>query len=609
MTLPQLSLSLKKLFGNNNSGKRRVMEEMNEPEDTLQSYDLSGTAQPSALDLNLPEPDLGGELTPQSYDVRANEVISNTPEEEPNQESMWTRFGRALAMQAGHPSTPPPSPPPIETQQVEEAEGLPPVNPEMQMAQAQVPESANTNLWSSIGNALKEYVSPLGSAEKREEVGKANQQLMEEARMRAQGLNPEVERQKAQQVEQNTQAALQEGINEAQQNPMEVAVYGATDQFAKNPELQTQFREITGMDFTPEVEELTKKYEAVITGMDQQLADIQGTYDQQMARIKERIDSGNATDMDKYYVGLALLMPLLIGGIFGKEAGLGALGGAAKGIGDIYARRATETAEGEEALAGLNKERGNLALKRGELDVQRINLPNEIRKSLPKDEREFLRGKKEVIWRDPATGEERVGVEVKPGLVALPENITSKEELTAMTKEANEINEAKTATQLINSLTDDIIDISSKLKNKGLLSKGISTYLIGKRPDLASKLNEQVEFEGRKVNAGIVLEHKLKLLTDAYRQAKGMRALTNTVQEHIDGLFRNPAASFQNYEDTIDQMLYTRNLAQKNLVNNAANHGFAPEFLQEEFGKGNKKVYGKLNKKEEEKMSSSLLRE
>jgi hypothetical protein len=101
----------------------------------------------------------------------------------------------------------------------------------------------------------------------------------------------------------------------------------------------------------------------------------------------------------------------------------------------------------------------------------------------------------------------------------------------------------------------------------------------------------------------------LKLLTDAYRQAKGMRALTNTVQEHIDGLFRNPTASFQNYEDTIDQMLYTRNLAQKNLVNNASNHGFAPEFLQEEFGKGNKKVYGKLNKKEEEKMSSSLLRE
>jgi hypothetical protein len=539
--------------------------------------DVAGTSSDvNASAANLPALETGNELSAQSYDVRANQVI-------------------------------PPSPPPIETQQVEESEGLPPVNPEMQEQQPVM--SANTNLWKSVGNALKQYGEPFVNQEKRKEVTAQNNALLEDAQLRSQGLNPEEEMAKEAEIEDNTQSAIQEGITRAQENPLEVAVYGATDEVAKNPELVKEFREITGTDFTPEIAEMTKNAEKILSDMEGNLNAEGKGYSEQAKRLKERIDANAATDMDKYYIGLALIMPLLIGGIFGKEAGLGALAGSAKGLAETFQNRIQDTRKNEELLADINKNQGLLDLKKGELQLERLKIPEQIRKNLPKDEREFLKGKKEVAWVDPKTGERKAGVEVKPGLIALPEYLTDKEDLKELKKEAGDISEAKTATQLINSLTDDIIDISSKLKNKDWLTQGFRTYLLGKRPDLSSKFSEKVEFEGRPVNAAVVLEHKLKLLTDAYRQAKGMRALTSTVQEHIDGLFRNPATSFQNYEDTIDQMLYTRSLAQKNLIQNASNKGFAPEFLEEEFGKKNKSVYNKLNKKEEEKQSSELLRE
>ena len=106
----------------------------------------------------------------------------------------------------------------------------------------------------------------------------------------------------------------------------------------------------------------------------------------------------------------------------------------------------------------------------------------------------------------------------------------------------------------------------------------------------------------------VALEHKMKLLTDAYRAAKGMRALTNTVQDHIESLFRNPSQSFQSYKDTIDQMLYTRQLLQERLAHTAEAGGFVPDFLMKKFAEENKGVYNKKKKKEAEKYSDQLLR-
>jgi hypothetical protein len=587
------------------TGRKKVLpgaqfaQEMENP-----PVDLSGTylPPPGVGEMNLPEADLGGELTSQSYDVRANTVgaLDMTEEQIPQEEeNLFTRFGRALAMQTHN--TPNPQSAPIETKEVEAQEGILP---------AQEQQYPNTALWENLGNALSEYTKPMGTESWLYGTGDSeNRKLIERAQLKTQGIDPDQYAAQQQESHAAEQAKFQADMDKAQQNPMEHIVYGATDRAAKMPEIKTEVKKITGIDFTDQIAEMTSKYEKILSDQENLNNEEMVGYDDQMKRINQRILENQATDADKLYIGLALLMPVLVGAMFGKEAAIGALAGGAKGIGDVYGNRIKNAREDEELLANINKLKGQNELKKSELELEKLKIPKLIQDSLPKDEKEYLVGKNEVKWTDPKTGEEQVGIEIKPGLVARPEFVSNKEELKEMRKEAGDIGEAMTATQDINKLTKDIIFLSSKLKDKNLVGQAMTSYLNGKDPGLAAKFGEEIEFEGRKVNSMIALEHKLKLLVDAYRQAKGMKALTNTVQEHIDGLFRNPSTSFQSYRDTIDQMLYTRDLAQKRLLNTVTSAGFVPEFLMEQFGKENKGVYDQLNNKEGEKLSSQLLRE
>lgn len=606
------------------SEKRRVMDDA----DFLQSLaqpemDVENTAQalPNFANFqppepNLPESDLGGELTAQSYDVRAN-AATPPPDEEPNflqklgralgdyfspqKREEATNYNRELMQKAqGVGQTPP-----IATEQVDLEEGLPPVTSSEQLAGFSPMMRAPSNeMISNLGQALSSYFSPLS-----EDVTNQNRQMVENAQLRSQGFNPDEYRAQQNQAKAKEQTDINQRMDKALENPGETAVYGAADIVANQPDLQAQFNKFTGINFDDQIAKQTSEYEKILQDMEDNLNEEGTGYSEQEQRIKQRILANQATDADKFYIGLAVLMPLLAGAFFGKEAGLGALAGGAKGIADVLGQRQKSNFENEELLADIGKKKGDLELRKGELGLKRAALPSEIMKNLPKDENAHLVNKNEVKWRDPATGEERSGFEIKPGLVARPEFVTDKEELKEMRKEAIDLSAAVNATKEINMLTSDIIDITDKLKDKNFFGQALASVVSGKDPGLATKLGEEIEYNGRKVNSYVVLEHKLKLLVDAYRQAKSMRALTNTVQEHIEGLFRNPAASFQSYADTKDQMLYTRDLAQNRLMDNASSSGFVPEFIARELQPEAKKVYGKLNKKAGEKEASELLRE
>lgn len=562
----------------NVSGRRKVQPGMNflqEQEEPEENY--SGIANPEAQVENMPQADMGGELSPQAYDVRANEVL-----EHPKQyEKKFSGLG-------------------VDTGQY--------------MDEAKQPPQKEPVDFLGLGKTLKGYTETLiplseekaQADERKRKIFEGSRNKIEESRQERRGIP--VEQQRENQINQSAQEKLQnlEKVESGQANPEGEAVYGSTDEFFRNPDLQKEFATYSGINFNEAQKDLITKYEAILTGADEDLAAIEGEYDYQMAAIKNRIDSGNSTTMDKFYIGLALSMPAIIAGVFGKEAGIGALGGAAQGLASISSQRENRSIEGEKSLAAINKEKGNISAKRAELGIKRAGIPEDIKKGMPKDEKEFLKGKEIVEWTDPESGERRQGVKIKPGLVALPEYITSKDKDTEMTKEANDINDAKTPTENIIALTSDIIDVSSKLKDNSGLGSIFSSFMTKKIPDLSSLTGQKVEVNGREVNAAIYLEHRLKLLTDAYRQAKGMKALTQTVQEHIDGLFRNPASSFQSYSDTIDQMLYTQDLAVQNLVSNARNHGFSPDILKEEMLEKTNKIKERLNRKEEYKEVSEL---
>ncbi len=610
MSLPLTSDSLGNVLRlkglKNVNGRRRVMGDPPLLDEGLQEepFDIRNAAPPPAE--NVPLPDMGQGIAPESYDVRANKVMTQ-PEEAPpapEEEGFWTRFGKSLAGQSGM-AEKPQTAPPVETLQVEAQEGLPDqAPPESEIQQPY------TSIFSHIGNALKEYVQPFGTEDHTYGRNKQYERPVQNAQMKAQGIaNPDVHRLEDAQVGAIQQKVMQEELDKAQQNPMEHIVYGSTDMAANSPPIQQEFKKITGMDFDSQIAEQTSKYEKVLADIESNNTANMAAYDEQSKRIKERIESNSATDMDKYYVGMALLMPLLVGAFFGKDAAIGALAGGFKGMAQNYSDRIKNNREDETLLADVNKLKANTDLKRSELELEKLKFPAEIRKNLPKDPNEFLVGKNEVNFKDPATGEDRRGIEIKPGLIARPEFVTDKQELQEMRKEAGDIAEAMTPTQDINKLTKDIVFLASKMKDKNLLGQAISSYVAGKDMGLATKLGEEIEFEGRKVNSMVALEHKIKLLTDAYRQAKGMRALTESVKEHIEGLFRNPSTSFQSYKDTIDQMLYTRDLIQNRLIKNAESHGFYPDFIKESFGKENKGVYNDLNQKEGEKVSSQLLRD
>jgi hypothetical protein len=631
MALPQTSDSMANVLRlqglKNVSGRRKVLpgaQFLQQMEDV--NPDVSGVSQPMP-EANLPELEMGNELTPQSYDVRANQVMN--PEEAPPQEplaqeapaeeaeSLWTRFGRALAMHSqmgkipsGQQPQAAPQTPPIETQEVDLQEGLPPVSASQQEYQGPKAPESSPGMW----GAIADYFNP----KKREEMASYNQELMKDARLRAQGQNPQEIRQQEQAQFAQAQQLDQEELNRAQENPWEVAVYGATDQFAKQPELVREFQEYTGLDFTPQIEAETKKYEEVMSDMEKGVNAEEKGYDEQAKRIRERIERNQATDADKFYIGLALLMPLLVAGLFGKEAGLNALGGTAEGFAKILGNKQKAIADDEALLAEVNKNKGALDFKRGELEIEKLKIPESIRKNLPKDEKEDLKGMNIVTMKNGPDGEViGAGPEVFPDLVANLQYWNTPKKREKMTEEAHKLNSDKKFMRQANLSTKQVIDAAKQIKDpswfgKALaigMSEGIDAGGVSLGPNSIKKAYKNgilgtppmiKDENGRTVNAAVYLDAKIEQIKDAYRRNEQMRAMTHTVANHVSAMIENPLYSGLTSDDLITQMLILRDRSQQLFAESVEGAGFYPQPIMDEFGKENRKLYKGLNQREEQ---------
>jgi len=600
----------------NVSGRRKVhpgsqfLQEMNDVD-----TDVSGIGQ-AAPEANVPELEMGNELTPQSYDVRANEVI---PPEDPSvqevgddpEENVFTRLGRSMATQGQlgkMNATPPVAPqtPPIETQEVDLEEDVPPVSASQQAAAGIPTPESGGGVWS----AISDYFNP----KKREEMAASNDELIKDARIRAEGRNPqEVRGQEQAQLAQQQQID-QEELNRAQQTPWEVSVYGATDAFAKQPELVREFNEYTGMDFNPQIKEATEKYEKVLSDIDKGLNDQDTGYDDQTKRIKERILSNQSTDADKFYIGMALLMPLLVGGLFGKEAGVRALGGTAEGFGKVLQGRQKQINEDESLLADITKSKGDLGMKRGELEIKRLELPASVRKNLPEDEFGDLKGMDIVTMKDTETGDViGAGPEVFPDLVANLKYYNTAEKRKKMSEEAHKLNTDKKFLKQANTATKKVIDAAKQLDQPGLLAKALSVAMsegvdaggVSLGPNAIKKLfkntlSQTIKDEnGRDVNAAVYLDTAIEQLKDAYRRNESMRAFTQTVAGHLGSMAENPLYSGLTPEDLITQMLTLRDRSQQIFVDSLEGNGFYPQPMIQEFGRQNKEIYKGLNQRAE----------
>lgn len=606
---------MSRLSGIKSASGRRVM---NQPEflQNLQEEDtdVSGTAPrplPNFANFqsptpNMPESDLGGELTAQSYDVRAN---SSQPQEEglganlrKLGANLWNSFKEGWTpgisdetrQRIGMKSEA--QTPPVETAQVDVQEQLPPVTASEQLSPKPLrspPPEPSSGFW----GAISDYVNPT----KRSQMGEYNKELSQDAQILSAGGNPDEVR-----LEKQGQQNLTHEQQKAVQEPWQYSAYGSAEQVANSPALTAKFNEITGINYEPQIAKQVADYEEAMKGVEDIHNGLNTQLSDQAKQINQRILNNQTTEADKYYIGLALLMPLLVGGIFGKEAGLGALAGGAKGFADVLGGRQKSIKEDEASLLDINKQQASNAEKLANIQLEKSKLGPSLRKALPEDPNAHLIGMQDAVWQDPETGKEMRGVRVKPGLIARPEFVATKEGKADMLKAANELSEVKTYVDEVNDLTEDVVNIVSQLDDPSFAWKGLTSILSGKAPTILAKMTQDVMVDGRKVNAGVALEEKLGFLANAYGMAKDIGQLDRAAQNHIKKIVENPTSTFLSPADSLNQVLEVRKLAQRGLVRGAANKGFYPEFVIRDLEEANNPLFQKLNQSEDEKYNEEL---
>ena len=554
--------NLSKLKGASNKRKVGTQPDFLQDLDSELDTDVSGVSAPEDMPIEH-EPS----MNPRSYDVRANQVI------EP--ENMWTKLGKALAMQAGSTAPtvqPTPEVPPIETQQVDLQEGLPPISASQEEARPQQEnQPIDMNKYLKIAQLARARDEENSVAERnRKDINQpASPELIQQAKELL-GREPGKNEFDAQ-------------IDAAIQKPFEEVVPGSAQAIAEDPNLQIEFKDITGVDYTPEIQQQLSIAESALDAIQQEKLGQNVQLDEQAERMKQRIDSNSATDQDKYLIGMALLLPLLIGGVFGAEAGVGALGGALEGLSQSAENRQNQSLKNEQGLLEIAKQKGANTQDLADIEMKRSGLRSQIEQALPKTGKEHLEGLREAVWTNPENGKEEEIVEILPGFVVQANKLNSEKTRERFEKKADKLAEMKSFTDEVNDLTGDMITVMTQLEERGFTEQAFKNILNGKAPGVLSKLSPEVLYKGKMVNAGTLLNQKSGFLANAYAQAKKLGQLDRAAQAHFEKIINNPETTFISPKDAIQQMLETRALVQKDLINNARNGGFIPQFMEQEF--------------------------
>lgn len=600
--------------GMKNVRPRRVIpgaEFLQELEDV--DNDISGTSQPlpnfanfQSPAQNQPESDLGGEITPQSYDVRANTAIPPSSAEEEGFGATLRKLGASLYDSFKEGWTPGIS---DETrQQTGISQPQEPISPEPSSTN-ELPAGTYMHAgispppsWTpppeqsaGLGGALMDYINPT----KREQMTEYNKDLMNQAQLRAQGQNPD-------EVLAEKHAKYQEEVKKAMENPMQVGAYGAAEEVANNPILQAEFQKYTGINYDEQIASEVSRYEEAMNGIEDEFNGLHDQLSDQAEQIKQRIQNNQSTDADKYYIGLALLMPLIIGGFFGKEAALGALGGGAKGIADVLAGRQKGNKEDEAALMDINKQQIGIQEKLGNLGLEKAKLEPFIRKNLPEDPLAHLIGMEKAPYTNPHTGKTEDVYEVLPGFVAPEKYINTEKGRERMEKAASELSETKTYVNQVNDLTSNVMEILAQVKDKPFWKKAHIPSLTALFPGALSGLTDKVKWKGEMVPAGPLLENELGILANQYAHAQDLGQLDRAAQAHMEKLIGNPTKTLLSPKDVETQIMNVRQFVQNELINKTKNKGFISDFVERDMNEVNNPLHGKLNQRQQDRRTAEI---
>lgn len=523
MANQQLGNVISRLAGLKTVNKRvmpgaEFLKDLEEPQ-----VDAAGTSQPlpnfanfQDPNTNLPEPDLGGELTPQSYDVRANSV--NAPVEEPG---FFSKLGQALAdyvnpqkrqemsqanaelfnrnqnaapiEQIPEPMVPP-TPPPVETEQVDISEGLPPVTPSQEMA-LEAPEA-------------QEPVAPL-----------ATPPVQEKA--------PEPEA----------------------KEPGTYVEVGSADKIYNDPntspELKAEIERIFDTKLTPERKKEVNEFEKVVDAFMNKLEGVETALTAREKSLLAKVENRNLSTSEQISMALALVAPALIGGLISGKQGL-AYGLAAGGqnVANVLSGRQKEVKEAEELLPELALEKSKVAKEKLATTQQANELKRKIQESVPNNALKELFSRDGMILNGKLvlnTGNPLLPL--KSTAVRTPEDLKMFREK-KMPELAEKISVTEQGLHLLDNL-QDLLNYSKKEKSGlqydvfpyyDVLSDTVKALVPATRDTFTDE-------DGNSVKISELYETTLEQLSDMYSQAvgaAGSKTAFKTYREHFREMLTNP---------------------------------------------------------------------
>lgn len=507
---------------------RRVMpgaeflQQLEEPD-----TDVSGTAKPlpnfanfQSPTQNMPEEDFGGELTPQSYDVRANVV--NTPEEEPG---FLSKLGQALAdyvnpqkrqemseqnaalFNRGQPAPQeaapqmeqapvPPTAPPIATEQVDISEGLPPETPSQEMAM-ESPEMPQPQI---------------------------PQPVQEEA-PQAQAPEPEAK-------EPGTYVELG-------------AAQKVYDDPKSSPELKAEIERIFDTKLTPERTKEVKEFETAVGAFMNKLEGVETALTTREKALMNKIENRNLSTSEQISMALALIAPALIGGLLaGKQGFAHGLAGGGANVANALGGRMKDIKEAEELLPEIALEKSKIGKEKLATTQQAAELKRKIQESVPNH------ALKELFTKDGMILNGKLVLNTGNPLLPLKSTaVRNAEDLkTFREKKMPELAEKVSITEQGLHLLDnlqELLDYSEKEKSgiqydylpfydttstafKALIPAGRDTFK---------------DEDGNEVKISEIYETVLEQLSDMFSQsigAAGSKTAFKTYREHFREMLPNP---------------------------------------------------------------------
>jgi hypothetical protein len=385
-------------------------------------------------------------------------------------------------------------------------------------------------------------------------------------------------------------------IAEATKEPFSAPVFGATEYLSSDPKYISEFNKITGADASdPNIQEGIKIAETAMSSDMKSLEELESINKEQILSLKDRIKSNSTNDMDKYYIGLALAVPLAIAAFMGKEAGIGALAGGLGGISDMIGNREKGVKEDEKTLS-------NLVGAQTDLLKDRMS----IKEKYAKEKEGILssgavqnEGMGRKTLKDPntgdavidtATGEPVSGIALSDLLVAPDYRMTDKDAVNDMRTKAAKLGEIGNFSESITDATEEAVELLKKAKDLPQFEKAFRSYISGKAPGILSSVSDKIIHRGRETTIGTALDSVFAFIKNELARVEKMGQLDKPAQEVMKEIITNPERSFASPDVAVDQLLRLRHNVQKSFSRQAGLAGFYPQFIDNEFRIPNERV-------------------